>query len=97
MNYVDLPIYIGSIPSEHLDGFNEKLKASFERIIAEGIDMDRMAMVINRDERQVIHFNPKVQYLTCHSYVANLNLLKAILFLGQSSPISCTELKTDPI
>lgn len=53
-NHVDLPIYVGSIPAEHLDGFNEKLKASFERIITEGVDMDRMAMVLNRDERQVI-------------------------------------------
>jgi hypothetical protein len=55
-NYVDLPIYVGSIPTEHLGGFNEKLKASFERIITEGIDMDRMAMVLNRDERQVVKF-----------------------------------------
>jgi hypothetical protein len=53
-SYVDLPIYINSIPTEHLVGFNKKLKASFERIIAEGIDMDRMAMVLNRNERQVI-------------------------------------------
>lgn len=52
-NHVDLPIYVGSIPAEHLDGFNEKLKASFERIITEGVDMDRMAMVLNRDERQL--------------------------------------------
>jgi hypothetical protein len=53
-NYVDLPIYVGSIPTEHLGGFDERLKASFERIITEGVDMDRMAMVLNRDERQVI-------------------------------------------
>lgn len=50
---VDLPIYVGSVPTEHLEGFDEKLKGSLKRIIAEGIDMERMAMVINRDERQV--------------------------------------------
>ena len=50
---VYLPIYIGSIPAEHLDTFDQKLKTTFQRIADEGIDMERMAMVINRDERQV--------------------------------------------
>ncbi|KAH9837131.1 Metalloenzyme, LuxS/M16 peptidase-like protein [Rhodofomes roseus] len=49
----DLPVYIGSVPTEHLDSFPEKLKASLIRIADEGIDMDRMGMVINRDERQL--------------------------------------------
>jgi hypothetical protein len=49
----DLPIYVGSVPTEHLDAFDIKLKASFQRITNEGIDMERMGMVINRDERQV--------------------------------------------
>ncbi|KAI0330572.1 hypothetical protein GY45DRAFT_1323517 [Cubamyces sp. BRFM 1775] len=51
--YVDLPVYIGSIPTEHLDTFDEKLKASLRRIADEGLDMGRMAMVISRDERQL--------------------------------------------
>ncbi|KAH7931086.1 hypothetical protein BV22DRAFT_1027850 [Leucogyrophana mollusca] len=50
---VDLPIYIGSIPTEHIDSFDEKLKLSFQRIAKEGIDVPRMSMVINRDERQL--------------------------------------------
>ncbi|KAF9240861.1 Metalloenzyme, LuxS/M16 peptidase-like protein [Melanogaster broomeanus] len=50
---VDLPVYIGSVPTEHLDGFDEKLSASFRRIVEEGIDMTRISMVINRDERQL--------------------------------------------
>lgn len=50
---VDLPIYIGSVPAEYLDTFDEKLSASFRRIVTEGIDTSRMSMVINRDERQV--------------------------------------------
>ncbi|KIM85318.1 hypothetical protein PILCRDRAFT_817322 [Piloderma croceum F 1598] len=49
----DLPIYVGSVPTEHLDTFDTKLKASFERIVKDGMDMERMAMVINRDERQL--------------------------------------------
>jgi Zn-dependent M16 (insulinase) family peptidase len=52
---VYLPIYVGSIPTEHLNDFDTKLKTSLRRIVAEGIDMERMAMVINRDERQVRH------------------------------------------
>ncbi|KIJ21665.1 hypothetical protein PAXINDRAFT_63491 [Paxillus involutus ATCC 200175] len=50
---VDLPIYIGSVPVEHLDGFDERLTASFRRIAEDGIDMTRIEMVINRDERQL--------------------------------------------
>ncbi|KAK0478409.1 Metalloenzyme, LuxS/M16 peptidase-like protein [Armillaria novae-zelandiae] len=50
---VYLPIYVGSIPAEHLDTFDQKLKTTFKRIADEGIDMERMAMVINRDERQL--------------------------------------------
>jgi hypothetical protein len=53
---VNLPIYIGSVPAEHLDTFNERLKASLQRIVVDGIDMQRMCMVINRDERQVRQF-----------------------------------------
>ncbi|KAI0652259.1 Metalloenzyme, LuxS/M16 peptidase-like protein [Trametes meyenii] len=51
--YVDLPVYVGSIPTEHLDTFDEKLKASLRRVADEGLDMGRMAMVISRDERQL--------------------------------------------
>lgn len=52
-NRVYMPIYIGSVPTESLEGFAAKLKDSFKTIIADGIDMERMAMVINREERQV--------------------------------------------
>lgn len=51
--YVELPVYVGSVPTEHIDSFDEKLHASLARIIDEGVDMERMAMVISRDERQV--------------------------------------------
>ncbi|KAF8832423.1 hypothetical protein HHX47_DHR1001921 [Lentinula edodes] len=50
---VSMPIYVGSVSTENLDTFDQKLKASFQRIVNEGIDMERMAMVINRDERQL--------------------------------------------
>ncbi|KAI0734519.1 Metalloenzyme, LuxS/M16 peptidase-like protein [Fomitopsis betulina] len=49
----DLPVYIGSVPTEHLDSLPDKLKASLTRICDEGIDMERMKMLINRDERQL--------------------------------------------
>ncbi|KAI9572885.1 Metalloenzyme, LuxS/M16 peptidase-like protein [Boletus coccyginus] len=50
---VDLPVYIGSVPAEYLDTFDAKLSLSFRHIVTEGIDMSRMSMVINRDERQL--------------------------------------------
>jgi len=49
----DLAIYVGSVPVEHLAGFPDRLRASLARIAEEGLDMQRMAMVINRDERQL--------------------------------------------
>ncbi|KII93562.1 hypothetical protein PLICRDRAFT_49603 [Plicaturopsis crispa FD-325 SS-3] len=51
---VDLPIYIGSVPTEHLDTFDAKLKKSLQKVADDGLDMSRMAMVINRDERQLL-------------------------------------------
>ena len=53
MTAVDLYICVGSVPTAELPSFNEKLQMSLHRIVKEGIDMDRMAMVINRDSRQV--------------------------------------------
>lgn len=50
---IDLPIYAGSVPTEHLESFDEKLMASLQRIIEEGVDLERIARVINRDERQL--------------------------------------------
>ena len=50
---VNLPIYVESVPTGELLSFNEKLQMSLRRIVKEGIDMHRMAMVINREERQV--------------------------------------------
>ncbi|KAI0051676.1 hypothetical protein FA95DRAFT_1586997 [Auriscalpium vulgare] len=49
----DLTIWIGSVPTEHLDTFDAKLDASFRRIVEEGVSLERIAMVINRDERQL--------------------------------------------
>jgi hypothetical protein len=52
----DLMIYVGSVPTEHLNTFDVKLHESFRRIVREGIHVDRMSMVIDREERQV--FSP---------------------------------------
>ncbi len=49
----DLMIYVGSVPTEHLDTFEAKLHESLRRIVKEGVDLNRMRMVIDRDERQV--------------------------------------------
>ena len=49
----DLTIYVGSVPTEHLDTFDTRLHESLRRIVKEGVDLNRMKMVIDRDERQV--------------------------------------------
>jgi hypothetical protein len=64
----DIVIYVGSVPTEHLDAFDPKLHESFRRIVKDGIDLQRMKMVIDRDERQV-PFNP--------SYCAQLSLINS--------------------
>ena len=45
-------VYADGIPVEHLTSFSDRLRSSLARIAEEGLDMERMAMVINRDERQ---------------------------------------------
>lgn len=55
---VDLPVYIGSVPTEHLEAFPAKLKDCLQRIADEGIDLERMQVVINRDQRQVCFLRP---------------------------------------
>lgn len=49
----DLAIYVGSVPVGHLVSFPERLRTSLARIAEEGLDMERMAMVLNRNERQL--------------------------------------------
>jgi hypothetical protein len=49
---VELSIVMRSVPTGELLSLNEKLQMSLHRIVKEGIDMQRMAMVINREERQ---------------------------------------------
>ena len=47
-----MSIYVGSVPVGHLYSFSDKFRASLARIAEDGLDMERMAMVLNRDERQ---------------------------------------------
>jgi Zn-dependent M16 (insulinase) family peptidase len=49
---VDLAIYIGSVPIEYVDDFEDRLSRSLQKVASDGIDTERMGMVINRDERQ---------------------------------------------
>jgi hypothetical protein len=59
----DLMIYVGSVPTEHLDTFDAKLHESLRRIVKDGVDLNRMRMVIDRDERQVFfRFMPLFQH-----------------------------------
>ena len=51
--YTNLAILFSSVPTKILDTFKERLTASLTRIVENGIDMQRMAMIINRAERQV--------------------------------------------
>ena len=83
---MDLPVYIGSVPTEELDKLDQKLKSSLGKIVSEGLDMTRMAMVINRDQRQVRYI---LQYLLivslmCASSGTGLMDPKVVSFLMMS-------------
>ncbi|QRW19305.1 AhpC/TSA domain-containing protein [Rhizoctonia solani] len=43
-------IYFSSVPTEQLDALHEKVIAKLKQIVAEGIDMDRIRLVIKRDK-----------------------------------------------
>lgn len=48
-----LHVYVGSVPTEHLDTFDHRLQESFKRVASSGIDMKRLSMVLDRDQRQL--------------------------------------------
>lgn len=49
---VEMPVYVGGVPVAELDGFDERLVKSLKKIVVDGLDMERMKMIIDRDERQ---------------------------------------------
>lgn len=48
-----LNVYIGSVPTDQLDSFDGRLQNSLQQVAQEGLDMNRMRMIIDRDERQL--------------------------------------------
>lgn len=54
-SFCDLPVGISSVPTSQLNTFGDRFKASLVKITEDGIDMKRMRMVIDRDQRQVVH------------------------------------------
>ena len=55
---VDLPVYVGSVPTEYLDTFQQKFKDCLTTIANDKIHMKRMRLVIDRDQRQVRTITP---------------------------------------
>lgn len=52
-SFVGLDVYLASVPTEHLDTIDERIKASLTRIASEPFDMDRMRNVIRREKLKV--------------------------------------------
>ncbi|SPO40740.1 related to Zn2+-dependent endopeptidase, insulinase superfamily [Pseudozyma flocculosa] len=46
--------YFSSVPSEHLDEVDDKVVALLAKVADEGIDMDRMRMIIKRDSLKLL-------------------------------------------
>ena len=49
-------IYFGSVPTDQLDELHGKVITSIKKIVADGIDMDRIRLVIKRDKLKVRDF-----------------------------------------
>ncbi|KAF8307697.1 hypothetical protein DL93DRAFT_2064630 [Clavulina sp. PMI_390] len=52
-SFIELAVYFGSVPTEQIDGLSAKFKESLQRIIKEGVDMERMALVLKKDRLKV--------------------------------------------
>lgn len=51
----ELTVYLADVPAEHLETIDGLVKKALKRIGEEGIDMERMAMVLSREKRQTLH------------------------------------------
>lgn len=51
----EMTLYISDVPVEHLDAISGLVRAELRQIADKGVDMDRMAMVLRRERRQVMH------------------------------------------
>lgn len=66
-SFIELSVYFGSVPTEHVDDLNTKFKQSLQRIIKDGMDMERMKLVLNKDRLKVCaqkfnHTSPARRY-----------------------------------
>ena len=52
-SFIELAVYFGSVPTEHIDCLDAKFKKSLRRIIDEGLDMERMNLVLKKDRIKV--------------------------------------------
>lgn len=49
-----LQLSLSSVPTEKLDKVPEAVKDTLRRVLKAGIDMERMTMILNREQRKVI-------------------------------------------
>lgn len=56
MTFCDLELYVASIPTERLETLDVLLREALCRIADDGLDMQRMQMVIEREKRKVSTF-----------------------------------------
>ncbi|KAG8907247.1 hypothetical protein FRC01_007752 [Tulasnella sp. 417] len=53
--YSAIEVYLGGVPAEELDGMYTKLVDALKKVAKEGVDMDRMATIINRDKLRFLN------------------------------------------
>lgn len=55
VNYNELSCSLSDVPSKHLSTIGDMLKAKLQKIVKEGIDMERMGLVLRRDKRKLLN------------------------------------------
>ena len=95
--FSELAVYFGSVPSEHLDTLDERFKAALQRIVAEGLDMDRMSSVIARDRLKVCSFQNGITETLTFSYSSEvpLRMVAVMSSLMSSSTTSSMETRRE--
>ncbi|KAG8964011.1 hypothetical protein FRC03_002295 [Tulasnella sp. 419] len=54
-SFISLDVYFGSVPTEHLSTLDEKFRKSLQNIAKDGIDMERMRVILKRERLKLMN------------------------------------------
>ena len=84
-SFTTLDVYFGSVPTGELDLLAEKFEIAIQRIVKDGIDMDRMRLVLKRERLKVRVFYSTIALVSpclCFSVVKLVGIKRWGLLYG---------------